>query len=53
MMARWIALMGIVLLTASWTHGTRVVASVCVAGAADLSLTTGCNVPFFLNGIMP
>jgi hypothetical protein len=25
----------------------------CLAGAIDLSLTTGCNLPFYLGGIFP
>jgi hypothetical protein len=25
----------------------------CTAGALDLSLTTGCNVPFYVGGIFP
>jgi hypothetical protein len=25
----------------------------CTAGAIDLSLTTGCNIPFFIGGIFP
>jgi len=25
----------------------------CTAGAVDLSLTTGCNIPFYLGGIFP
>jgi hypothetical protein len=27
--------------------------SACSAGAFDLSLTTGCNIPFYLDGVFP
>lgn len=36
----------------SATHSTGTLTP-CTAGAFDLSLPTGCNLPFYLGGIIP
>jgi hypothetical protein len=33
--------------------GTVIVGTPCTAGAIDLSLSTGCNMPQFINGVIP
>jgi hypothetical protein len=46
-----VAVLASLILTAWFRHGAYV--PVCTAGAFNLSLTTGCNIPFYVGGIFP